>query len=428
MHAVRSSMPETAGRVAAHRLVGALLVVMLFPVFSLDLHERTPFTPGMSLAPDQWFRLSWLVILGGILVLTAWKLRVWTWHYDWADVLLVSLPVAATLSVLYWLPLDVMAWYRIAGLWLTVFSSVVAVGYARHMNQDGFEALLWAFLGMAVVMLGVLLLTALWQPERVVRIDGPRTRLGGDVYNPIPLSVNLVLAQVSVAMLALRRRLAAWVGLLLFVGFHVGVFFTFSRTGWVLAALADVGVLYLVLKPVARRWLGYAMLGGLLAAGGLLLHPESRGWLTSHLMAGIGAEERLFSLSGRIPLYREGLRGIQAHPWGGVGYGEGVRHYLSGRLWGPLHTHNVFLQLALGMGAVLSLPFFALLLRAVWGGVQVYVDALQTPHLAARTGVALCLLLVFLDMQVNGGLGYGVDHSSIQALLLVRLLGEIKLR
>jgi hypothetical protein len=29
---------------------------------------------------------------------------------------------------------------------------------------------------------------------------------------------------------------------------------------------------------------------------------------------------------------------------------------------------------------------------------------------------------------VNGGLGYGVDHSSIQALLLVRLLGEIKLR
>lgn len=430
MQAVRLEPPDAPLQPGARLLMAGLLTVTMFPVFGLGLHDRTPFTPGTTLAPDQWFRLGWLCLLGGMLTVAGWRLQAWKWQYGMADALLFSLPVAAALSVLFTLPQDVMAWYRVAGLLLVTLSVVVLTGYARHVEQEGFEALLWAILGVALAMLGVLLLGALLEPNRVVRMDGPRIRLGGDLYNPIPLSVQMVLAQVAVAILILRKRLPRGGGVLLFAGLHVATFFTYSRSGWILALLADVGLLWLVLNPTGRRWIGFGIVGFMAGCGVLLLHTDSRAWLISLFVTGpgFGDEQGLLTLSGRIPLYREALLGLREHVWWGVGYGEGVRYYLADRLWGPLHTHNILIQLILGLGAVLSLPFLVLLFRAVWGGVRVYAQALQVSQITARTGVALCFLLVFLDMQVNGGLGYGIDHYSVQALLLIRLLGEIKMR
>jgi O-antigen ligase len=80
-------------------------------------------------------------------------------------------------------------------------------------------------------------------------------------------------------------------------------------------------------------------------------------------LATLGRDERVETLNGRIPLWNELLRFVEARPFGGYGYRTfwTPRHIdivTSEVQFGARHSHSSFLETLLSVGMVGAIPLF----------------------------------------------------------------------
>ena len=116
-------------------------------------------------------------------------------------------------------------------------------------------------------------------------------------------------------------------------------------------------------------------------------------------------------MGSRLTIWHDSITMIAAQPWAGVGFGEwNLAWTLSQFAVRPGeffdNSHNILLQLAVELGLPLATLVTALLLLALWQGLQRAFKASEDPGLVARAGVML-LTTVLLHSMVEYPLWLG---------------------
>jgi len=215
-------------------------------------------------------------------------------------------------------------------------------------------------------------------------------------------------------------RLTFYVSLVSFVVLLLAaaLYLSFSRGAWLGAAAA---LLAMGLFLPRRRWIGLALIGGLIAIGlGLYsanLLPASiadrfadAGALVDFRdVRGVKINDANYAVVERLAHWQAAVRMIEAHPWTGVGFSNYQPVYEQYRLlnW-PLplgHAHNIYLNVAAetglpGLLAYLGLwvAVFALTIRAL--GWLSGVNRWPAPDRGSRW-LALGLLGAWVHLSVH---------------------------
>jgi O-antigen ligase len=285
--------------------------------------------------------------------------------------------------------------------WLGLWTVAVALAQAFTPRQGAL--VLAAALALAMVI--SLLLYALAPAQALTPMDNGRVlRLSGLFASPNNLgrAAALLLLLAALAVPGLRRGPA--LALLLGAGLLGGACLLWSDNRGSMAALALAGALGLLAR---RPWALLALV--LAAACGALMLAVAPG-LAEALGTGVarsGRLEEVTTLTGRTDIWAATWRLIEQAPWLGHGFATS-RELLpaawhDGHGWTTTSAHNLWLQAALGTGAVgLALVLWA---QAAW-----LRHALQSA-LPMREGVVAFVLLVGLTEA--GALGPSVNLMSL---------------
>jgi len=189
----------------------------------------------------------------------------------------------------------------------------------------------------------------------------------------------------------------------------VALYMSFSRGAWLGAAAA---LLAMGLFLPRRRWIGFAIIGGLAAAGLLLngagLLPASItdrfadiGTLVDFRdVRGVKINDANYAVIERLAHWQAAVRMLEAHPLTGVGFSNYQSVYEQYRLlnWPmPLgHAHNIYLNIAAETG----LPGLAAYL-VLWGAIFWQTIRAVATRSALRRGLALGLLGAWVHLSVH---------------------------
>lgn len=214
----------------------------------------------------------------------------------------------------------------------------------------------------------------------------------GNLRQPNLLSALLLWSLVATVALVHTGRLAVLAGAALAVLLAGGIAVSGSRTG-------ALGILLIALwcatdrqlSPVARRTPAWA----LAALAAALVAIALSGTPGSGVVATLETARHGDLSSSRFAIWRDTLALIQAHPWGGVGFGEfNFAWTLTPSPHRPPaafdNAHNLPLHLAAELGIPLALVLCALLGTAL---VQAWRRSGRSPDAYRRAAVAMLLLM-----------------------------------
>lgn len=292
--------------------------------------------------------------------------------------------------------------------YLLVFPLVSAARTWRRFDQGLVVMLAIAGVGAAV---------AIGQYIRgsggAATFTGGAVRLQTDVYL-MPL-VAIVWAPVLIAY-ARETRARVAVAALAAVALG-GVYFTFARGAWV--ALLVATPLTMLLMPPRRRKIGVRWLVSLLAvavAGVFAFNSLSANRVSDPLNAGLKRIESVSSYRNdvssryRFAEWSEALDEIGRHPIFGIGLGNDIsftnpmfsptyNHY--NYAFSTYYIHNSYIWVALKLGLVAALVFFALIGRVLWAAFSTY-RRVADPRARMVLLASLASLVAILVLSTTG--------------------------
>lgn len=220
-----------------------------------------------------------------------------------------------------------------------------------QQNEDahtGLELLPWVAVIMAAVAAVGMQFSA---GERLFSVAG---RLAGFFQYPNTFAILLLVCE----LLVLKKPGKKLPDYILLVLLAAAFFYTGSRTAFVVAILANIGMLLALTKKRARL-ISLAVLGAVLGAGLLLaLIPGSV--LNRYL--NISLTESTFV--GRLLYWQDGLKLLMKHPFGMgyMGYYYTQQSVQTG-VYSVMYLHNDLFQLVLDVGLIPAGIFFAALIK-----------------------------------------------------------------
>jgi O-antigen ligase len=214
--------------------------------------------------------------------------------------------------------------------------------------------------------------------------------------NPNDVAYALVLlVPLALGLMSLGGTRARIVGAIAIVVYVAAVYTTFSRGG-LLGLVAVLVVAGARVRSVFVRFLGWALLGLVLAVASLFwTRPDGFGDLRSDA-----------TLHQRVITVKAGLSMLADHPVLGVGLGcsvVGFQSYVEfGELTrGSLVVHNTFVQALAETGLLGGIPYLLLVFLSTWGAHRL---ASRGRGEASVLAAALCAALVgFVVCGLSGG-------------------------
>jgi len=266
------------------------------------------------------------------------------------------------------------------GLYLLLSTGALALGAAsmsagreHTTGVDQWDALLML---ASVMLLGALLssvaalvqLTDVWHGVDWINRVAMQRRPGGNLGQPNQLATLLLMGVVSLVYLWEKGKLGRYSALLMFVLLATGVTVSESRAGQLSLAIL---VLWWF---AARKRAGFKLNPAVVLAGaGLSLAAF---WLWPYLpqlwdSGEVSSARTMLSGGGRVVVWPQLWEAVQLHPW--VGWGlrgvpaahNAVAHaYAVSEPYG--YSHNIVLDMALGMGLPLTILLVLVAVRGLW--------------------------------------------------------------
>ncbi len=230
-----------------------------------------------------------------------------------------------------------------------------------------------------------------WQARATWQMADGRWQMAGGRWQVLRFTFHALLVSFTALLLA------------------VALYLSFSRGAWLGAAAA---LLAMGLFLPRRRWIGLAVIGGLVVIGlglyGANLLPASIAERFADVGAlvdfrdvrGVKINDANYAVVERLAHWQAAVRMIETHPWTGVGFSNYQPVYEQYRLlnWPmPLgHAHNIYLNVAAETG----LPGLL-----VYLGLWTAIFALTIRTLGRQSGayrwLALGLLGAWVDLSVH---------------------------
>jgi O-antigen ligase len=300
--------------------------------------------------------------------------------------------------------------YRVYGvvfllLWLPLLISLTDAEYLRPAASDTLKIFTYGFLGLATLWLVreknilhpvVILLSGLalfWTADVIVQrllgydlfgvpyaALGEATRAGAYFKNSGKFGTYLACMDVLALYYLVPRCTRPHYAILLWLFLLTGMFFTLSRTGWLIFMLFSTPLFYIyILRRMRHAWI-WGILGG--AVGAVLLHAyyqhdpalQMRMARTLAFMNGMTYENWNTALTYRLDLWAASWQMFSAHWFNGLGlhaFTSNFSHYPSAPFWQsvqPSHEHQYLLQImnATGLIGLLAIAFLHFLLLRLW--------------------------------------------------------------
>ncbi|MEQ5767637.1 O-antigen ligase family protein [Halomonas sp. H33-56] len=348
-----------------------LLAIALFPVFGVEVVDKTGLTDMPLLSANKIVRLLWffsttvvfiaLIKLGSRAVFTKS-------HRQW---LLVSFLLI--LSVGLNTPQSVVAWYRVAEIIVPLAVIVFVVNKSVEYNVPVEILLHKAVYFIAATSLIVVFLYLILDQDMVwVKETQGRTRLGGYVYSPNMLGAFMSFGFVSALSLSKTERnntIKSVFYIMSAIAFVSALIFTGSRTSLALLFLLILIHTHIYMK---KRFLLFektilflaAIIVGFCALIYLMLNIME---LIEVVGKGEDPIREIFTLNNRTVVFSTALHALIENPLTGVGYVVGVEDYYAEnfpqRFWLPPHTHNGVLEILMALGGVFGLILLLYILK-----------------------------------------------------------------
>ena len=223
-----------------------------------------------------------------------------------------------------------------------------------------------------------------------------------------------------------------------------GVYFTFARGAWL--ALLAAAPLILVLLPsrrreIAVRWLVFVL--AVAVAGVFAFNSFSAHRVSDPLTAGLTRIRSVASYGNdvssryRFAEWSEAVHQIERHPIVGIGLGNSIsftnpmfspkyNHY--DYPFSTYYIHNSYIWVALKLGLIAALVYFALIGRIVWTAFSGY-RRLTEPRARLVLLASLASLVAILALSITGP-HLNVDNATpvvasvIAAVEIARRLGR----
>lgn len=323
-----------------------------------------------------------------------------------------------------WLALALLGWCGMTIAWTTDLGFTVrrlfvlamvlaaAVALVRHFSM---RELLWIGLvsGMAHLTLDVLTAAALG----LFRPWEPGYRFTGFLFPNYEAVLAGLTALTALALAPRAERGKGWLYLAAAVALAL-LFLTKSRTS-LLATLAGFALWRLLCEPRGAKILLTLGLIGMLVASASAVDPQVVG-RTMDLLSLDRHDSDLTTLSGRLPLWEELSRFIDARPWTGYGYSsfwtvERIEEVADSQGWVAPHAHSDYVEMALSAGLIGAGLMIVLWLLGLGGAAQ------AARHQPGEGYEGVCAWLSFM---VVGGIAdcMALFPSLFQLLFLVGLV------
>jgi len=284
--------------------------------------------------------------------------------------------------------------------------------WARGLVSSGLVVLLFTFFftfsrgGFVALGLALLLYFALAarRLSALVSLVVPAVLVAAALYHERHLTT-LFNASVNDALrTAQGHSLAGWVGLSVLIAFVAQLLAVYLQRRRPLSARAArlVGVAVLVVLVAAP-------LAG--AAVYLPRHGGVAGWVKTHAHDALGGNgptnsaARLTSLgsSGRLPWYREAIRGFRAHPLAGSGAGtfRFTNYLYRTQSWVVMHSHSQWLNILSELGLVGFVLFAVAVAGLVLPALRRYPGRRGDPERSLLAACQAAVVVFVVHMSVD---------------------------
>jgi O-antigen ligase len=418
-------------------LLHLLLLIAIFPVFSLDKTDPFGFEPLSTFATSKLIRLAWLVIivmLNSSIFINATFLGLYKHcKLRYYDVLLLLYALTAFMSIAYKTPAKLVAWYRAIELFFVIISIIHCMKlfnpvFVNDCFRQAFIRSIYKLLFVIIVLMSAIYL---FSPDLIFISEiQDRNRLGGYVYSPNFLAAILSIIQIANFYVngKLNRFTLFWIHSFII---SIMVILTGSRTGLITLLLVDFVLFYiyvaikskhntlLMQKTVLWILFGLGTFFSILiyVAGDQLL-------LLASSLLGIGSDPltELLTLNNRVSIYITAIQGITENPFLGVGYVEGVRSFLLNNyqlvFWLPPHVHNGILEIILAQGLIGGLPFLIFIALTACKSAKY----LFKPYLYKKDLLVLSTIVLIVLIGSITTVAFGNVVNSIEAIFLLASL------
>lgn len=298
---------------------------------------------------------NWSLLVIPLILLFLWKSQTqWDSVDRYFTCFLLTL-VTATFFSRHWQTginhlATLVQWIIIA--WLAS-RSIPALMIAKIIKASVYSSVLWLIIGFWQLCMGVPTPTGWVEPGQASLIP---IRISSVFFNPNIYSIYLLGIIISVYFLFLETKLKIEKLILSIIGIGslIGLYFTYSRTGWFIVLLSAVLIGWRHLKQL--HWLRLVLLSLLVVA---FLGSQVR------IKALINLEESTFGY--RLKIWR-GVANILKDYWfwgGGPGSFELLYPYYRLKNIIADHAHQTYLQLWLEYGIVNIMLFLAFIVKVV---------------------------------------------------------------
>lgn len=337
-----------------------LLAVVFFPVFGVEVVDKTGLTHTHLLSANKILRILWFFVVV-LVFFSVTKLRskvTVTQGFKWWLCLFLIL----TISVLVNTPQSIVAWYRVFETMVALAAIVLVTYKALEYGEKPEIILLRTMFLVATMALFVVLVYLVIDKEMVwVKETQGRTRLGGYVYSPNMLGAFMSFGIAS-ALALLKRVRSNPLKIVFYIVSSAAFFFILVATGsrTSLALLVIFISIYFFIyinrkyEPL-ERIVVFLILVILGLCFFIFLYMNIIA-LVEFVGKGQDPFKEILTLNNRTVVFSTALDGLIENPFSGVGYVVGVENYYADnfpqRFWLPPHTHNGVFEILMALGGI----------------------------------------------------------------------------
>lgn len=407
---------EAKYKLSMNSVYSTLLLLVFFPIFSVDEIDPVGFEPLPEYSYSKLIRVAWVLLVMATCTIILNK-RDTNWikpSCKYYDNLLIVYILFATLSILVNTPTRFVAWYRLFELIIFYLSSVLIAKHAiyRYGYKGSYQFICSGILVSCAISLFVLFSLGVIDIKYAILsgIQG-RNRLGGYCYSSNALSILFILSQISTTYFYKINRLRLSSFIVLTIIMHFSCYYTGSRTGLAILLFSDL-VLLFKLKILSKKYVyltsGFTILVLFSFIVYLINTKDYYDFFSQILGSGEDPITDLLTLNNRVSIYLVAFEGIIQKPLLGYGYVDGVRQYLANNytldFWLPPHTHNSIIEILLAQGVLGGFSFLVFIGTSLILSTVSIFKSVATENIVS----SVAILSVFLSALTSVPLGNAI--------------------